>query len=66
MYFGMAIVDRLSPIHLVASARSGACHMNPRSVSTKIPPGFSERPTAPERVLADRVEDDVVGLAVLA
>ena len=39
--------------------------MNPRSVSTKVPPGFSERLAPPERVLADRVEHDVVRLAVL-
>ena len=30
-----------------------------------MPPGFNARSAAPERVLADRVEDDVVGLAVL-
>ena len=31
----------------------------------KIPPGFTESSAPPERVLADRVEDDVVRLAVL-
>ena len=39
---GIGIVTRLSPIQRVESASSGACHMNPRTVSTNVPPAFSQ------------------------
>ena len=43
VYFGIGSVTRLSPIQRLSSARIGTCHMKPRSVSMKSPPGFRDR-----------------------
>src|SRR6266542_6300159 len=65
VYLGIRSATLLSPIHRVDKARSGTCQRNPRSVSRYIPPGFSERLQRLNECLPNRVEDDVVRLAVL-
>ena len=43
MYSGTGNVTRLLPMNRVANARNGTCHMNPRSVSTNVPPRATDR-----------------------